>query len=61
MVVQLKDGWAYTELVPGDRVSLIGHNPPDPLTSVVTLDSNHGLLVLNPDCLVSGTSVMASM
>lgn len=58
----MRDGWADTEISPGDKVNIIGgENLRDPLTGIITLDSNQGLLVLNPDMLVSGTSVMASM
>lgn len=60
-IAQLNDGWADTEVKVGDRVSIIGSRPDPDRGGIITLDCNKGLLVLNPDQLVSGTSVMAAM
>ena len=61
----LKGSWVNTRVAPGDVINTLLPSNYDDVTvsdDVITVDDkSEALIVVNPDVLVSGTSIMSSM
>ncbi|GAX73855.1 hypothetical protein CEUSTIGMA_g1305.t1 [Chlamydomonas eustigma] len=67
LIAHLRDGWVDTPVKPGDSLNIVGGKWEAAGTSNsgcvkhLIVDSSQGLVILHPDLLLSGTSIMAAM
>ena len=57
----LRDDWQHTELQPGDLVQLVGRFPDSPSHQYIVSNYSGGYILVNPDHLISGTTISSSI